>query len=133
MRPGWDEYFLGIADAVAARSDCDRRKVGAVIVAPDRRIVGTGYNGAPAGQPGCEFCPRRTSGVPPGGENYETGLYACVALHAEANALLYTDRHDLNGASIYITCPPCLQCQKLIRGAGIVDLHYREMSWRSAS
>jgi dCMP deaminase len=59
-RPGWDEYFLGIARAVSARADCTRRQVGAVIV-KDRRIVSTGYNGAPAGEPGClsaGACPR---------------------------------------------------------------------------
>ena len=52
MRPNWDEYFLGIAAAVAQRADCERRQVGAVVIGPDHRIVGTGYNGAPAGQPG---------------------------------------------------------------------------------
>src|SRR5690606_13137912 len=58
-RPSWDEYFLEIAEAVSARADCSRRKVGAVIVSSDRRIVGTGYNGAPAGQPGCRSEERR--------------------------------------------------------------------------
>jgi len=59
-RPGWDEYFLSIADAVAARADCTRRKVGALIVR-NRRIIATGYNGSPAGEPGClsdRACPR---------------------------------------------------------------------------
>lgn len=59
-RPGWDDYFLGIAEAVAARADCTRRQVGAVIV-HDHRIVATGYNGAAPGQPGClsaGACPR---------------------------------------------------------------------------
>jgi dCMP deaminase len=58
-RPGWDSYFFGIADAVARRADCTRRRVGAVLV-HDNRVVSTGYNGSPAGRPGCldGACPR---------------------------------------------------------------------------
>lgn len=48
-RPDWDDYFLGVADAVAVRADCRRRQVGAVIVSEDRRIISTGYNGRPRG------------------------------------------------------------------------------------
>lgn len=128
MRPGWDEYFLGIAEAVSKRADCERRKVGAVVVGTDRRIVGSGYNGAPAGDPGCESCPRRLSGVEPG-SSYDTGPGSCVALHAEQNALLYTDRHDLVGAAMYVTCPPCEGCTKMIRGAGIAAVYYRHLEW----
>lgn len=117
-RPDWDEYFLGIANAVAARADCERRRVGAVVV-KDRRIRGTGYNGAPAGDPGCSTCPRRTSGVVPG-SSYDTGLGTCVAVHAEANALLYCDRGDLAGSTLYITCAPCDGCLRLIRATGVV-------------
>lgn len=116
-RPDWDTYFLGIAEAASARSDCIRRQVGAVVV-QDRRVRGTGYNGSPAGEPGCESCPRRTSTVPPGA-SYDTGPGACVAVHAEANALLHTDRADLIGATLYLTDPPCDGCTKLIAGAGI--------------
>lgn len=112
-RPSWDEYFLGIAQAVAVRSDCERDKVGAVVV-NNRRIRSTGYNGAPAGMPGCDTCPRRTSDCEPG-SNYDN----CLAIHAEANALLYCDRADLIGSTIYITRKPCIGCTKLIRGAGI--------------
>ena len=112
-RPTWDEYFLGIAEAVSARSDCERSRVGAVIV-KERRIRATGYNGAPANQPGCESCPRRTSSVAPGSD-YSN----CVAVHAEANALLYCDREDLIGATLYITREPCYGCQKLIAATGV--------------
>lgn len=113
-RPSWEEYFLGIAEAVSLRSDCARDKVGAVIVGTDRRIRATGYNGSPAGTPGCATCPRRTSGCEPG-SNYDN----CVSVHAEANALLYCDRADLLGSTIYITRKPCIACSKLIIGAGI--------------
>lgn len=121
-RPDWDTYFLGIAQAVAARSDCVRRRVGAVVV-KDRRIRGTGYNGAPSGKPGCETCPRRNSGVQPG-SSYDTGVGACVAVHAEANALLYCDREDLLGATLYLTTDPCDGCLKLIMAAGIYRVVY---------
>ena len=116
MRPGWDDYFLDIARAVAARSDCERSRVGAVVV-KDRRIRATGYNGAPAGQPGCESCPRRTSGVAPG-----TDYSNCVAVHAEANALLYCDREDLIGATLYVSRKPCYACEKLISATGVARI-----------
>lgn len=116
-RPSWDEYFGIVAGAIASRSDCERSKVGAVVV-KDGRIVGTGYNGAPAGWPGCASCPRRTSDCEPG-SSYDTGPGSCVALHAEANALIYTDRTDLQGATLYLTRKPCDGCAKLIAGAGI--------------
>ncbi|AVO22434.1 deoxycytidylate deaminase [Mycobacterium phage Poompha] len=118
MRPDWDEYFLGIAKAAAERSDCERSKVGAVVV-KDRRVRATGYNGAPAGRPGCATCPRRLSNAVPGVDSYSSGATRCVAVHAEANALLYCDREDLRGATLYITRDPCGDCSKLIDAAGI--------------
>lgn len=120
-RPSWDEYFLGIATAVAERSDCDRSKVGAVVV-KDRRIRGTGYNGSPSGMPGCGTCPRRTASVSPGETSYDDGPGRCVAVHAEANALLYCDREDLVGATLYITREPCCGCQKLIDASGVSEV-----------
>ncbi|AGK87514.1 dCMP deaminase [Mycobacterium phage HINdeR] len=118
MRPDWDEYFLGIATAAAARSDCERSKVGAVVV-KNRRVRATGYNGAPSGQPGCATCPRRLSNAEPGRTPYDAGPGRCVAVHAEANALLYCDREDLIGATVYITREPCVDCSKLLEAAGI--------------
>lgn len=115
--PDWDTYFSAIACVVATRADCERRQVGAVIVKKNR-IVATGYNGAPAKQPGCKTCPRRLSGVEPG-SSYDTGSGACVAIHAEANALLYADRDKTEGATLYVTHDPCDGCAKLIAGAGI--------------
>ncbi len=118
MRPSFDEYFLGVASAVSARSSCTRRKVGAVVV-HDRRIRGTGYNDSPAGDPGCESCPRSRSNVDPG-SSYDTGAGVCVALHAEQNALIYTDRADLRGSTLYLTTNPCDGCLRMIRGSGII-------------
>jgi dCMP deaminase len=122
MRPAWSDYFLGIATAVAARADCSRRQVGAVVVR-DNRIVSTGYNGAPAGHRGCleGACPRAQSSVEPG-SSYDTGPGVCIAIHAEANALLYADRDKCEGATLYITCPPCDGCSKLIAAAGINEV-----------
>jgi len=121
-RPDWDTYFLGIAKAVSVRADCSRRKVGAVIV-KDRRIVATGYNGAPAGKPGClsGACPRAQMDV----AQY-TSYDNCISIHAEANALLYADRDKTVGATIYITDKPCNWCAKLIDGAGIDRIVYNE-------
>lgn len=117
-RPTWDSYFTVIARAVGARADCRRRQVGAVIVDADHRIVSTGYNGAPAGEPGCfaGHCPR---GLMSTQEAAPMSAYDnCISIHAEANALLYA-RQSLVGATIYITCQPCRDCAKLIAGAGI--------------
>ena len=126
-RPDWDTYFLAIAKAVAARADCTRRQVGAVIVDPHHRIISTGYNGAPAGAPGCMTagaCPRGLLGVEAvaPGSSYDTGPGACIAVHAEANALLYADGARTRGATLYCTDKPCEGCWRLIRGAGIATV-----------
>lgn len=118
IRPSWDAYFLGIAFAVSVRSDCERAQVGALIVSPDRRIRSSGYNGSPPGKPGCISCPRRLSEVLPNSD-YNSGAGRCVALHAEANAIIYANREDLPGSTLYVTRAPCPDCSKLISGAGI--------------
>ncbi|QKO02432.1 dCMP deaminase [Mycobacterium phage DroogsArmy] len=125
MRPDWDEYFLRIAETVSERSDCERSKVGAVVV-NDRRVRATGYNGSPAGRPGCSTCPRRVSDAAPGVSSYSSGATRCVAVHAEANALLYCDREDLRGATLYITRAACGDCAKLIEAAGISRVVWEE-------
>lgn len=118
MRPSWDEYFLDIAKVVATRADCTRRKVGAVIV-KNNRIISTGYNGAPAGKPGC-----LTDGACPRGKlTYEEqpkdiGYANCGSVHAESNAIIYAHQ-DLRDATLYCTDKPCVECEKLIAGAGI--------------
>jgi dCMP deaminase len=122
MRPDWDDYFLGIAKAVAARAECSRRLVGAVLV-KDNRIRATGYNGAPAGAPSClnGHCPRAFSNVKPG-SSYDTGAGSCIAVHAEANVLLYARRDDCEGATLYITDDPCGGCERLILGSGVTSV-----------
>jgi len=123
QRPDWDDYFLAIAKTVARRADCTRRKVGAVVVDVDRRIVGTGYNGGPSGGKSCLAgeCPRGTMSkteVKPG-SSYDTGAGACIALHAEQNAIAYSDYSKRKGGSIYITCEPCDGCWRELSGSGI--------------
>lgn len=121
-RPDWDTYFLNLATAVAARADCRRRKVGAVIVDSGHRVVSTGYNGAPAGDPGClaGHCPRGLLSYADKAAftDYDSGPGKCISLHAEANALLYAGR-EVRGCTAYLTDPPCPTCLKLLRGAGI--------------
>lgn len=114
----WDQYFLNIARETATRSNCTRRQHGAVIVRK-RRIRSTGYNGPPSGHPHCDegACPRAQSDVPSG-----WGYDACVAIHAEANAILYSSPEEREGASIYITGVPCFTCAKLIANSGISEV-----------
>lgn len=122
-RPDWDEYFLGISEAVGQRADCRRRKAAAVIV-KDQRIVSTGYNGGPRKGASCLAgeCPRGLLSYDELQEHtdYDSGPGRCIAIHAEANAIIHGDRDDMRGATIYMTPgSPCPGCSKLIAGAGI--------------
>lgn len=125
-RPDWPTYFLGVAQAVAARADCQKARFGAVIVDQDHRIVSTGYNGSPPGDPRSCLdgdCPRATSGAQP-----NTGSYGdCISLHAEQNAIVYADWKRTQGATIYLwgtreDNSPCPMCAKLIVAAGIAHV-----------
>jgi dCMP deaminase len=128
-RPGWDDYFLGIAHSVSARADCTRRRVGAVLV-KDNRIVATGYNGAPAGDSGCleGACPRGQLSYEELQEHsdYERGPGRCISIHAEVNTLLYSSLDDRRGAVLYITDAPCPACMKVIRGSGVARAHWTD-------
>jgi len=116
-RPSWDEYFLEIAKLVAKRSTCLRRKVGAVVV-KDKRILTTGYNGAPSGLVHCENtgCLRDQLRIP-SGQRHEL----CRALHAEMNALLQAAQYGIGvrDSTMYCTNQPCIICAKMIINAGI--------------
>lgn len=123
-RPGWDEYFMEVAEVVARRSTCLRRNIGAVVV-KDKRILSTGYNGAPTGLPHCADvgCLREKLGIP-SGERHEI----CRGLHAEQNALLQAARYgiSLEGSTIYSTTEPCSLCAKMLINAGIRRVVYKE-------
>jgi dCMP deaminase len=113
-RPTWDEYFIEITLAVAKRSTCNRAQVGAIIV-KDKRILTTGYNGAPRGLPhclenGCEIVDGH-----------------CVrTLHAEQNAIIQAALHGISveGGTIYSTHQPCHTCAKMVINAGLTRVVY---------
>lgn len=116
-RPGWDDYFMTIAQQVATRSTCLRRHVGALLVR-DKRLLATGYNGAPKGLAHCAEigCLREKMHIP-SGERHEL----CRALHAEQNALLQAAAYGVPvaGATLYCTTQPCALCAKMLINAGV--------------
>lgn len=118
QRTDWDTYFLNIARETATRSNCVRRQHGSVIVR-NRRISSTGYNGPPSGHAHCDegACPRARSEAASG-----WGHDNCIAIHAEANAILYSSPVERDGATIYITGVPCFGCAKLIANSGIQEV-----------
>jgi dCMP deaminase len=142
IRPGWDEWALGIAKAVSTRGDCTRRQVGAVILDAEHGPVSFGYNGTRPGAEGCLAgdCPRGRhyerkgetgwgwcacgnawpcpDAVAPG-SSYDTGPGACTGVHAEINAIFFADKRLLKDATIYITDAPCDGCKKLLRNTPI--------------
>ena len=124
-RPNWDEYFMDIAGLVSKRSTCLRRGVGAVVVR-DRRILATGYNGAPTGMRHCldVGCLREQRKVP-SGERHEL----CRGLHAEQNAIIQAALHGVSvkDSTLYCTNQPCIICSKMIINAGIVHIFVREL------
>ncbi|MFH2092071.1 MAG: cytidine/deoxycytidylate deaminase family protein [Pseudomonadota bacterium] len=121
-RPSWHEYFMGICILVASRATCLRRKVGAVLV-KEKRILCSGYNGAPAKVPHCKEtgCLRARLNVP-SGEKHEL----CRGVHAEQNAIIQAAYHGIQvqGATLYCTNQPCSICAKMIINAGIKSVYY---------
>ena len=128
MRLCWDSYFMALAKLAAARSGCNSRPTGAVIV-KDKRVVATGYNGSLPGQPQCtdnddSYCRRRL--VLPddiGKPKYQE----CVSIHAEQNAINQVAKHggiSLVGSTMYCTLEPCKTCFDNICSVGIVEVVY---------
>ncbi|MBW2076551.1 MAG: cytidine/deoxycytidylate deaminase family protein [Deltaproteobacteria bacterium] len=116
-RPSWPEYFMSIAQLVATRSTCLRRAVGAVLV-KDKRILATGYNGAPTGIRHCieTGCLRERLQVKPG-EKHEL----CRGLHAEQNVIIQAAYYGVMtyGTTLYSTHKPCIICTKMLINAGV--------------
>ena len=123
-----DNYYLDIAQTVAERATCLRKKYGAIIVKNDS-IVSTGYNGAPRGRKNCTdlgYCMRDQLNIPRG-ERYEM----CRSVHSEANAIIAASREQMLGATLYMACIDgktgelvgdtcsCMMCKRLIINAGI--------------
>lgn len=128
MRKPWENYFMDIAHVVAARSTCDRKHVGALIVL-DNRIIATGYNGSIPGAPHCDDV----------GHDLVQSMDAdgklapnCVrTVHAEVNAVAQAARVGIPcmGATIYVNTFPCWTCMKVVVTAGVrrivFDAEYR--------
>lgn len=113
-RIDWDQYFMVQAALLASRSTCKRLSVGAVLVR-DKRIIAGGYNGAVSGDNHCidEGC-------------YLRDGHCVRTIHAEMNAILQCARFGMStdGASLYVTDFPCLQCTKSLLQAGIKEINY---------
>jgi dCMP deaminase len=122
-RPAWEIYFMDITELVARRSTCTRRSVGAIIV-KDKRILSTGYNGAPSGVRHCidVGCLREELNVA-SGQRHEL----CRGIHAEQNAIIQAALHgvSIKDATLYCTNLPCSICAKMIINAGIKKIIYR--------
>jgi dCMP deaminase len=122
-RPGWDSYFMDIVELVKTRSTCLRRQVGAIIV-KDRRILSSGYNGAPMGAKHCEEigCLRDKLCIP-SGQRHEI----CRAAHAEQNAIVQAAFSGtcIRDSDMYITTQPCSICAKLIINSGIKRIVFK--------
>ena len=122
-RPSWETYFMDITCLVAKRSTCTRRAVGAVIV-KDRRLLATGYNGAPSQVRHCAEvgCMREQMKVP-SGERHEL----CRGIHAEQNAIIQAAYHgvSIKDATLFCTNQPCSICAKMIINAGISRIVYQ--------
>lgn len=123
-RVDWQEYFLSITKLVSTRSTCLRRHVGAVLVR-DKRIIATGYNGAPTGISHCnkKGCLRDNLGVEPGVMHE-----LCRGVHAEQNAVIQAALYGLStkDTTIYVTHMPCAICSKILINAGIRKVVYSE-------
>ncbi len=119
-RPSWDEYFLEVAALVSKRATCLRRRVGAVLV-KDKKILATGYNGAPSGLKHCIDigCLREKLKIP-SGQRHEL----CRGLHAEQNVLLQAALHGISTKEsiLYITNQPCIICVKMLINGGIKEI-----------
>lgn len=123
----WDIRFIELSKAISNWSSCyqEGRKVGAIIV-KNKRILTTGYNGAPAGLLSCMErgeCLRRNLGIPSG-----TRQELCYAIHAEQNAIIQAAKLgvSIDGATLYCTHQPCVICAKMIINAGIARVVYSE-------
>ncbi len=109
---------MELAKIIAQRATCDRKKVGSVLIDTNHRIVATGYNGAPHGQPHCDDVGHELKVI--------DGRESCIrTLHAESNALDYAGRHAM-GCTFYTTVIPCYDCAKRIVNVGVEKVFYGE-------
>ena len=111
-----DKWLKATEELSKIFSTCSRRQYSSIILAKNGRVIGMGYNGSPAGQSHCidGGCPRAFTNVEHGSV-YDN----CVAIHAEANALLWSDYSLREGGTLFVNGPPCYSCAKLIANSGI--------------
>lgn len=119
----WDEYFIGLAKLSQRRSKDPDMQVGAVIVTPEKRIVGIGYNGFPDNKGKTRV--DNDIAFPWGkvSSAYSETKHAYV-IHAEENAIINATRKDLSGCTMYVTHFPCNHCSKILIQNGITELVY---------
>ena len=124
MRPDNDTYFIRMAELVATRSTCLRRQVGAVVV-KEKRVLSTGYNGAPKGLKHCEEvgCVREQNHIESG-----TRHELCRGVHAEQNAVIQAAYFgvSIKDATMYTTNFPCVMCAKIIINSGIREIVFKD-------
>lgn len=127
-RKDWDTYFMDIAYMASTRSQCSRRRVGSVLV-QGKKLLGSAYNGAPMGVPdcseaGCMLVEEYEVKVVDGREEMVKKQRCIRTIHAEQNLLLFTDRHDREGSTVYVTDQPCWTCANMLANSGIVEIVY---------
>ena len=130
-----ENYYLDIAQTVAERCTCLRKRYGAIIVKNDV-ILSTGYNGAPRGRENCidlGYCMRDKLNIPRG-ERYEM----CRSVHSEQNAIIAAPREQMLGATLYMVCvspedgsvfggtSSCMMCKRQVINAGIAQVVIRD-------
>lgn len=120
----WMRWCLAGAEIF---STCSKAQYMAVVVDANGHVLGTGYNGGPAGVEHCTEggCPRVVNNVP-SGTPYDYGPGLCIAIHAEPNAIMHSDYTDRIGSTLYVNGPPCFGCAKLISNSGVRRLVYLE-------
>ncbi|CAM4267015.1 deoxycytidylate deaminase [Paenibacillus tarimensis] len=128
VRKDWDTYFMDIAYMVSTRSRCTRRHVGAVLV-QGKKLLGTAYNGAPSGVPdcseaGCMIAEQYELAVVDGVEQMVKKERCIRTIHAEQNLLLFTDRIDREGSTVYVTDQPCWTCANMLANSGVQEIIY---------
>lgn len=126
QRKDWDTYFMDIAYMVATRSRCPRRHVGAVLV-QGKKLLGTAYNGAPMGakdcsEDGCMIVEEFDIQIIADEEQVIKKQRCIRTIHAEQNLLLFTDRADREGATVYVTDQPCWTCANMLANSGIAEI-----------
>ncbi|MFC4778564.1 deoxycytidylate deaminase [Paenibacillus sp. GCM10023252] len=128
IRKDWDTYFMDIAYMVSTRSRCPRRHVGALLV-QGKKLLGTAYNGAPMGvqdcsEAGCMIAEELELKLVDG-EQLMVKKQRCIrTIHAEQNLLLFTDRADREGSTVYVTDQPCWTCANMLANSGIQEIVY---------